>query len=224
MRQPRPSELQTTYDRRFGARREYRQQVWRVLTRNFFQRFVPENGTVLDVGCGWGEFVNHIRAERRLAMDLNPSVPGHLAGGVTFLQQDCSERWNIEDRSLDAVFTSNFLEHLPTKDALQSTLREAFRCLKPGGLVVCMGPNIKVIPGAYWDFWDHYLPLTELAMQEVLELVGFRVEQRVARFLPYTMASGFAWPIAMVSLYLRLPFLWRWFGKQFLLVARRPAA
>jgi SAM-dependent methyltransferase len=155
-------------------------------------------------------------------MDLNPSVPGHLQPGVVFLHQDCSTRWAVPDQSLDTVFSSNFFEHLATKDALRATIDEAFRCLKPGGRFVCMGPNVKYLPGAYWDFWDHHLALTELAMREVLELAGFRVERCVGRFLPYTMVSGIQWPTFLVSLYVRMPWLWRWRGKQFLLVAVRP--
>lgn len=217
-----PAELRATYDRRFASVQAYRLRVWEVLIRDFFQALVPANGTVLDLGCGWGEFVNQIRAGRKLAMDLNPSAPEHLNGDVTFLHQDCAQRWNLEDQSLDMVFTSNFFEHLPTKAALRSALMEAHRSLKRGGHLVCMGPNIKYLPGAYWDFWDHHLPLTELALKEVLELVGFRVDRCVDRFLPYTMTSGIAWPTAFVTLYVRLRFLWPIFGKQFLLIAVKP--
>jgi hypothetical protein len=39
-----------------------------------------------------------------------------------------------------------------------------------------MGPNIKCFPRMYWDFWNHYLALTEQSFKEVLELVGFNVE------------------------------------------------
>jgi SAM-dependent methyltransferase len=217
-----PAELQAAYDRRFAPVREYRQGVWRILIREFFQPLIPVASTVLDLGCGWGEFVNEIRAARKFAMDLNPSTGEHLSGDVTFLHQDCSQRWAIEDGALDIVFTSNFFEHLPTKAALRSTLTEAHRTLRQGGRLVCLGPNIKHIPGSYWDFWDHHLPLTELALKEVLELVGFRVERSVGRFLPYTMASGIAWPTAFVTLYLRLPILWPVFGRQFLVIAVKP--
>ena len=58
---------------------------------------------------------------------------------VRFLQQDCSTRWPCDDQSLDVVFTSNFFEHLPSKDALKLTLEEAFRCLKPGGKLLAHG-------------------------------------------------------------------------------------
>ena len=62
-------------------------------------------------------------------------------------------------------FTSNFFEHLPSKDNLSATIKEANRCLKNAGLLICMGPNIKYIGGAHWDFWDHCLPLTDVSME-----------------------------------------------------------
>lgn len=215
-------ELEDAYGRRFGNKAEYRRRVWSILVRDYFQRYVPDEGLVLDLGCGWGEFVNQVRARSRFAMDLNPAAPNYLAGGVTFFHQDCSQRWPLEPGTLDLVFTSNFFEHLPDKAQLRATLLEAFRCLKPGGRLVCLGPNVKYVPGAYWDFWDHYLPLTEASLSEGLELVGFRMERCLPRFLPYTMATGLQPPLWTVWLYLKLPFLWRWFGKQFLLIAVKP--
>jgi SAM-dependent methyltransferase len=214
-------QLRRGYDRRFAARQEYRHRVWTVLTGQFFQRYVEPSATVLELGCGWGEFINQIRAGRKFGMDLNPSSPAHLAAGVTFLHQDCSQRWPLEDGSLDVVFTSNFFEHLPDKTSLGRTLAEAYRCLRPGGRIVCLGPNIRALAGAYWDFWDHYLPLTEHALEEGLELTGFEIAESHARFLPYTMSRDRHRPLWMLSLYLKLPVLWAIFGRQFLVVGRR---
>lgn len=214
--------LQRQYERRFAAQAEYRQQVWRVLVDRVFQRYVPENGAVLELGCGWGEFINHIRAARRYGMDLNPASGARLQPGVTFLHQDCTQPWPVGDGSLDAIFTSNFFEHLPDKASLASTLGEAHRALKSGGRLICLGPNIRYLPGAYWDFWDHYLPLTETSLAEGLELAGFAVEESIARFLPYTMSRDRNPPLWTLRVYLTLPFAWALFGKQFLVVARRP--
>jgi SAM-dependent methyltransferase len=194
-----------------------------MLTRHFFQRYVPEDATVLDLGCGWGEFINHVRARKRLGMDLNPDSARHLDSTVTFLHQDCSIRWPLPDDSLDVVFTSNFLEHLPEKRLLRDTIAEVYRCTRPGGRLVCVGPNVKRIPGAYWDFWDHYLPLTELSLTEALELEGFAVEECRGRFLPYTMSAGWKPPLWSVAIYLKLPVLWPLLGKQFLVVGRKAA-
>ena len=123
--------------------------------------------------------------------------------------------WALPDQVLDLVFTSNFFEHLPDKAALARTLAETRRCLKPGGRLVALGPNIKFLPGQYWDFWDHYLPLTELSLAEGLAAAGFSLERAVARFLPYTMSAGPRYPLALLRLYLRLPVLWRVFGRPF---------
>lgn len=213
--------LQKEYARRFEKNAAYRVAVWKVLTREFFARWIPPTSVVLDLGCGWGEFINHIAAGKKYGMDLNPASPGKLAPDVTSIQQDCSQPWQLPDNHLDVIFTSNFFEHLPNKETLQRTLAEAWRCLKPGGRILCLGPNIKFLSGKYWDFWDHYLPLTELSLQEGLELTGFSVEEAWPRFLPYSMSQGFTPPLALLRLYLRLPLLWPLVGKQFLLVARK---
>jgi len=215
-------DLEAEYRLRFEQLAPYRDRVWKVLTRDFFQAYVPTGGAVLDVGCGWGEFINNIEAGAKYGIDLNPESERRLSRNVVFFKQDCSARWPLPDAALDVVFTSNFFEHLPTKEALRATLLEARRCLKPGGTLICMGPNVKYLPGAYWDFWDHYLPLTELSIGEVLGVLGFHVARRTARFLPYSMSQGFAPPVALVAVYLRLHFLWRFFGRQFLVIARKP--
>jgi SAM-dependent methyltransferase len=154
-------------------------------------------------------------------MDLNPEAPQRVAPDVKCLRQDCSARWPLGENSLDVVFTSNFFEHLPDKASLGRTLDEINRSLKPGGRLLAMGPNIKYLPGAYWDFWDHYVPLTELALKEALENRGFIIEECVAKFLPYTMASGPKYPLLLLRLYLRMKFAWRIFGKQFLVVCAK---
>lgn len=217
-----PRELQAIYERRFKEERvAYRVRLWRTLVASFFQPMIPPGAAVLDLGCGYGEFINQIRCGSRFAMDLNPKATEHLDPTVKFLFQDCSLRWDLPDQSLDVVFTSNFFEHLPDKLALKHTLIEAARCLKPGGQLIALGPNIKFVQGAYWDFWDHFLSLTELSLSEALDNNGYRVERAVPRFLPYTTINQPAFPMAFVRLYLRLPLLWPWFGRQFLVVARR---
>jgi SAM-dependent methyltransferase len=212
-------EVQTIYSQRFAESRAYRQKVWRVLTADFFQAMILPSGAVLDLGCGYGEFINQITASTKFAMDLNPDSARMLAKGIQFLQQDCSQRWPLPDNSLDGVFTSNFFEHLPDKATLGRTLEQAHRCLKPEGRLIALGPNVKFLPGAYWDFWDHYLPLTDTSLCEGLENRGFAIERSEPKFLPYTMVKAGEYPLLFLRVYLRLPFAWRLLGKQFLVVA-----
>lgn len=216
-----PADLERIYEARFQKNRAYRGEVWSALLEGFFQKYVAASDAVLDLGCGYGEFINQVRCHRKYAMDLNPRTARCLDPNVTFCQQDCSERWKLPDHSLNVVFTSNFFEHLPDKMALGKTLDEVKRCLAPGGRLIAMGPNIKYLPGTYWEFWDHHLALTENSLREALETRGFQIEECIARFLPYTMVNQPRYPIAFLRMYLKLRPAWRLFGKQFLVVGRK---
>ena len=214
-------ELQRMYEVRFSGRVKYRDRVWGVLIRDYFQKFVRKEDTVLDLGAGYGEFINNVKCAKKFAMDLNPDTSSLVNAGIEVLLQDCSQTWQLPDNSLDVVFTSNFFEHLPDRPALARTLSEVRRCLKPGGLIIALGPNIKYALGSYWDFIDHHIPLTELSLAEALTQQGFGIEKCVGRFLPFTMASGPLYPVFFVAWYLRFPFMWRIFGKQFLVIGKK---
>ncbi len=215
-------QLDDQYRRRFGSEDETRRRVWRTLIDSWFIRYVDETDRVLDLGCGWGPFINQITAAERYGIDLNPDAKNHLDRGVTLFEQRADEPWPLDDGSLDLVFSSNFLEHLPDRAAVMATLTEAYRCLRPGGRLVLMGPNIKHVGGAYWDFFDHYVPLTEASLVEATDLVGFHTDTAYSRFLPFTMVGKPPPPSVLVRLYLRCRPAWRVLGKQFLVVVSRP--
>jgi SAM-dependent methyltransferase len=215
------NDLRRIYAQRFSGNQEYRRKIWRILIRDFFGRLVQPAEKVLDLGCGYGEFINEIDVSQKFAMDLNSDAARFLKPGIEFICQDCSQPWPIAPATLDTVFSSNFFEHLPDKATLGRTLDQIRLALKPEGVLIAMGPNIKHLPGNYWDFWDHYLPLTELSLGEALENRGFAITRSTSRFLPYTMAVGVQYPPVFLSLYLRLPWAWHVFGRQFLVVARK---
>jgi SAM-dependent methyltransferase len=217
----RPDDLRTIYETRFAGKEDYRKAVWRVLFSSFFARYVSGCRAVLDLGCGYGEFINQLRGPMCYAIDLNPDAGRYLNTDVQWLRQDSSRPWPLLDDSLDLVFTSNFFEHLPDERSLVNTVREAYRCLRPGGRIIALGPNITYVGAAYWDFADHYLALTETSLMAVLQTAGFTPERVIPRFLPYTMSDGRRYPLFLVRLYLQLPIAWRWFGRQFLIVATK---
>ncbi|MGX2030816.1 class I SAM-dependent methyltransferase [Methylocaldum gracile] len=211
--------LQDEYEKRFTSNTQYRDSVWKVLCNDFFSRYISNQSVLLDLGAGWGEFSKNIQAGQKFAMDLNPECGRRIDGYAKFLHQDCATTWPLGNESLDVVFTSNFLEHLPSKSAIEATLDEAFRCLKKDGIIICLGPNIRYVLGSYWDYWDHYIPITDSSMAEVLKLRGFAIKEVVPRFLPYTMSGGLNPPLIALKMYLHMRFIWPVFGKQFFIVA-----
>lgn len=195
--------------------------IWQVLCRDYFQQFVKPDGSLLDLACGYGEFVNNIRAAQKYAVDLNPDSPRFVHPPVTFKGTRADQLDFLPDDTLDTVFTSNFLEHLPDKAALSAVFNEVRRVLKPGGRFLVLGPNIRYLPGAYWDFYDHHLALSHQSLEEGLALHGFQAELVVDRFLPYTTRSALPQAPWLVSLYLKAPPIWKLLGKQFFVVARK---
>ena len=214
-------DLNQIYEIRFSGLEEYRNNVWKILVNQFFGKWINPNDTILDLGCGYGEFINHANAKVKHAMDLNPRTRKLLKDDVIFHEQDCSNAWPLEENSLDLIFTSNFFEHLPNKKALDATITEAKKCLKKGGRIIAMGPNISVLKGKYWDFWDHHVALSDQSLGELLQIHDFTIEKSYSKFLPYNMVRVKEHPLFMVSLYLRFAFLWKLFGKQFLIVAQK---
>jgi len=218
------SELDRLYAARFhDEERESKAQLWRVICKDFFARYVPNDACVLDLGAGYCDFVNNISARRRIAIDLNPDTARFAAPGVEVHQlplERLSEA--VEHGTADLAFASNVFEHLRSPDALLKVLAEVRTALRPGGRIIIMQPNVRLVGGAFWDFFDHTLPLSERGMTEALEVAGFRVVECRARFLPYTTKSRLPQWAFLVRLYLRFRPAQYLLGKQMLVVAERP--
>jgi ubiquinone/menaquinone biosynthesis C-methylase UbiE len=120
------------------------------------------------------------------------------------------------------VFTSNFLEHLRDKSECDKVFSEVKRVLRPRGRFIVLGPNIKYAYREYWDYYDHYLPLSHLSLAEGLRQAGFIITTNISRFLPYTMANKVPTADFLIRAYVAMPMVWRLMGKQFLVIAEKP--
>lgn len=216
-------DLEAIYRNRFDEQDlANKRTLWAVLVKDFFQGLVPVGSTVVDLGAGNCEFINEVRAARRVAVDLNADTVARAAPGVEVLTTRSDDLSALDDGSVDVVFTSNFFEHLPTKGDLMLTLAECRRVTRPGGRIIVLMPNVRYLAGRYWDYLDHHLPLTHLSVAEALEIAGYEVEEQVGRFLPYTVKDArFTVRPWMIRAYLRAPLAWRLLGRQMLVVARR---
>ncbi|MFL6798986.1 MAG: class I SAM-dependent methyltransferase [Xanthobacteraceae bacterium] len=214
--------LDTIYRDRFESTGlSKRNAVWRVLCTDFFNPLIGPDKDVLDLGCGYGEFINNVAARSKIGVDLNSDSPKHLCSEARFVHTKATDLSPVASDSQDVVFTSNFLEHLPSKHDLDLVFDEVRRVLRDGGRFIVLGPNIRYAYKEYWDFYDHYLPLSHLSLQEGLHQHGFRVIRNIPRFLPYTMKSRLPSADVLVSMYLKMPFMWWVVGKQFLVIARK---
>ncbi len=216
------SSLKELYARRFGPKeRAQKNALWKVLCQSFLQRYVSESDVVVDLGAGYCEFINNIRCGRKIAVDLNEETRQYAADDVTVLLEPADALSSIEDATVDIVFASNLFEHLPDKEVLTAVLAAIHRVLRHGGRLLVLQPNIRYAYKDYWDYFDHYLPLSHLSLSEVLMLKGFTIEEVRPRFLPYTVKSRLPKSGLLLKIYLRLPPLHLLMGKQMFLVAAK---
>jgi SAM-dependent methyltransferase len=215
------AQLARLYAARFSDReRGQKARLWRAIWQGALARFVPSGATVVDLGAGYCDLINCVEAPRRIAIDLNPDTRRYAAPGVEVQCRPLTELGAVlAPASVDVVFASNVFEHLRSPDALLDVLAAVRTALKATGRLVVIQPNVRLIGGAFWDFFDHTLPLSERGMAEALTTAGYRVIECRARFLPYTTKSHFPQHPSLVRLYLACPPAQWLLGRQMLVVA-----
>ncbi len=212
-------------DRFSKVERQRKDEIWQVLCSQYFQRFIhPAQDTVLDIACGLGEFSRHIKAHRKIAIDLNTESAKLLPADVEFHLVSADAITPVADGSVDVCFSSNFLEHLPSKSAVDTVLREILRVLRPGGIYVALQPNYRFCSDVYWDFYDHHTALSDRSCREAFVQAGFTIKQLTPKFLPFTTKTKLPTHPLFVRMYLKFPLAWQVLGKQFLIVGQKPSA
>jgi ubiquinone/menaquinone biosynthesis C-methylase UbiE len=133
---------------------------------------------MLELGPGPGAATRWLRhrVTRLTALELDAGAAARLASelagtNVTIEVGDCS-RIPFADSSFDSVAAFTMLHHLPTQELQFSTLCEAFRVLRPGG--VLLGADSLASQGLH-DFHegDTYNPIDPARLLLYLQAAGY---------------------------------------------------
>lgn len=214
----------SVYDIRFAEReRTQKEAAWRQIGALLQRRYIPASSRVLDIATDLGYFIRNIDVEERWASDLR-DTSAHLPDGIRFVRSDGLALAEVVPNDyFDVVFMSNYLEHLQSGEQVIQQLGVARRLLRPGGSLIVLQPNIKLVGAAYWDFIDHRVPLTRESLVEAATLAGFATLEVIERFLPYSVKGKLPKREWLVNAYLRFPPAWLVLGRQTLYVGQRPS-
>lgn len=196
-----------------------RAKVWSLIAR-YLSPYVPGDGSVLDLGSGYCDWINAVEARERWAVDLHLDPREHAAPGVKCLQNDVADLGPVPVESLDVVLASNLLEHLDDRKLVECLAAVRSR-LKPGGRFLAIQPNYTYCSTKYFDDYTHVKVFSHVSLPDFLRAQGFEIERVTPRFLPFSMKSRLPRWNALVWLYLRLPY--RPLAQQMLVVARKGA-
>jgi SAM-dependent methyltransferase len=176
----------------------------------------------MDIAAGNCEFINNIEARERIAFDINRDAALYADPNVHLIHDTFFNMKNYPHNECDIIFASNIFEHLDSKEQVVCAIKLCYEQLVPGGKLLILQPNIKYVHGAYWDFIDHKIPLTDTALVEAGRLCGFKTRYLLPRFLPYTTQSRIPQHPLLVWLYLKLPPVWAVLGKQSFIIMEKP--
>jgi ubiquinone/menaquinone biosynthesis C-methylase UbiE len=205
------------YEFRFaGIDQRARRAVWDEVARFVWER-MGRPRRVLDPAGGRGEFINAVPADERWLVDVIDYAERETEPDVRIVIGDILDL-ELPSAYFDGVFASNLLEHFREPENIGRFLERMRDAIAPGGVLAVMGPNFKYCAREYFDCADHVLPLTHISIQEHLYAAGYNVTEVIPRFLPFSFRSRLPASRLLTSLYLRVPILWRFQGKQFLVV------
>jgi SAM-dependent methyltransferase len=207
-----------TYHETRLAHDDRRRVLWKTLCDAYFQRLINPSDCVLELGAGYGDFINHIRCRRRIAMDLWPGMTEHLQSDVEGHVGPATDLSAIEDSSVDFVFASNLFEHLPQSD-FAKTLAALRAKMKSGATLNILQPNYRFAYREYFDDYTHVSVYSDRSLADFLEVNGFKVTEVHPGFLPLTIKGRLPVSSTLIRLYLALPF--KPLGKQMLVRAVR---
>lgn len=158
------------------------------LRRDYFLKeilnFISAHGVLLDVGCGWGAFLDNARFKGFTPRGIELTKKGvnfankYLGINVTSNQFVDTP---FDSDSLAVVTMLHVLEHLPEPSI---ALHKIFDILEPGGMFCGIVPNFASFcsntDGEKWYWLDpdyHYVHYTSETLRHHLESTGFVIER-----------------------------------------------
>jgi len=164
---------QTTYPQEFA--------------KHLYNMFGLQPGlSLLEPGCGRGDVLKSFKS---LGLDVK---------GCDISEETLSFYKDIEikiadiecdglpyaDESFDVVFSKSFIEHFYYPERY---MKEAFRVLRPGGLLITCAPDWESNYKKYFDDYTHRTPFTIVSLRDIKRIFSFdSVKVIKLRQLPFT--------------------------------------
>ena len=212
------------YEYRFkGVDTAKKNTVWKALSEWLYNGYLNKPNAVLDPAGGLCEFINHVPAKEKWTVDIEEDFITRHANKDVKIIVGSNLEVPLPENHFDAVFISNFLEHLHSQEEVAHLLTRMHASLKRGGRIAVMGPNFRYCYKDYFDFADHTVVLSELGVAEHLYGAGFDIVKINPQFLPLSFRSGGFLPVTSftVNTYLNVPMAWKVMGKQFLVIGEK---
>ena len=169
--------LSVVYDEKSHPYSDYPKKLCAYL----FQSFGFKEGMkMLEPGCGRGEFLKNFKdlGLDVVGVDASPEAIAFVDGLDIKLCDIENEKLPFDDNTFDVIYSKSFIEHLYYPEKY---LEEAYRVLKPKGMLLTLVPDWESNYKIYFDDFTHRTPFTKMALTDAYKMYGFK-EVRVFKF------------------------------------------
>lgn len=130
---------------------------------------------VLELGGVRGRFIDlceEAGAKSVVSIDIMPK-------DKRVIKADIIKYLASTKKKFDAIYARHLLEHFSPQTVI-SIMKNAYRCLRPGGIFIIVVPNLNNLAVAMNEFWrefEHVRPYSSVGLKQNLELAGFKTVQ-----------------------------------------------
>jgi 2-polyprenyl-3-methyl-5-hydroxy-6-metoxy-1,4-benzoquinol methylase len=165
-----------------GHRRNFKEYLYylvkQIALRNklkLINGFKTDAKTILDLGCGTGDFLKLCYKDGWEITGIEPSVKARDIANqkLNNLVFDANEINNFKNKKFDVITLWHVLEHLPN---LKEAIINFKQLLKPNGVLIVAVPNFKSYDAnyyqSYWAAWDVPRHLWHFSQFSISKLFG----------------------------------------------------
>ena len=147
------------------------------LIKYLIERFnLNKNSKILELGCGRGEFLNEFiqYGMKGHGLDLSDNSKRFFPKiNLTICDLE-NNKSSFEDNDFDIIFSKSFVEHFHYPEKI---FREAYRILKPGGLLITLTPEWNYIYKTFYEDFTHRTPFTKTSLLDIQTICNFKQVQ-----------------------------------------------
>jgi ubiquinone/menaquinone biosynthesis C-methylase UbiE len=161
--------LKVVYDDQTRPKTDYPFQLCLHLAQTFEMK---QGDKFLETGCGRCEFLNNF-GDLGLDVygaDISSHAEQHSKLAPITVANVETEGLPYPNEHFDILYSKSFMEHL---NHPEKYIEEAFRVLKPGGLLLNLVPDWESNYKTYFDDYSHRSPFTKYALEDIYKIYGF---------------------------------------------------
>ncbi len=180
--------LETIYNDNLRPITDYPSKFIKYLIKRFN---LKKNQKILEIGCGRGDFLNEFYQSGLEAhgVDISDYSKNYFPK-LKFLKTDLeNESLPFDNSFFDVIYSKSLIEHFYYPEKI---FKEAYRVLKPGGIIITLTPEWKYIYKTFYDDYTHRVPFTKESLRDIHNIHNFK-EVKVESFkqLPILFNKNF---------------------------------